>query len=76
MDHTFQEVLMFITCSVITIAGLLLIGVLIRLFEVLGLLRDTLKRLMFQRNAIKDTLTQIRLFCLKFSREPEGEPEE
>ena len=50
MDSTFQNILVFITCGVITIAGLLLIGVLIRLFEVLGLLRDTLKRLMFYRS--------------------------
>lgn len=49
MDYTLQQILIFITCSVATIAGLLLIVVLVRLFEVLGLLRDILKRVIFHR---------------------------
>ena len=71
MDYTFQHILMFVTFSVVTIVGLLLIVVLVRLFEVLGLLRDILRRIMFRRSSITDTLTQIRLFCFKYSRDPE-----
>ena len=71
MAYNFQEILSLITYSVITVVGLLLIVVLIRLFEVLGLLRDILKRIMFHRNSITDTLTQIRLFCNKYTRDPE-----
>ena len=71
MVYNFQEILALITYSVITVVGLLLIVVLIRLFEVLGLLRDVLKRIMFHRNSVTDTLTQIRLFCQKYIQEPE-----
>ena len=71
MAYNFQEILSLITYSVITVIGLLLIVVLIRLFEVLGLLRDVLKRIMFHRNSVTDTLTQIRLFCQKYIQEPE-----
>lgn len=71
MDYTLQQILIFVTCSVVTIAGLLLIVVLVRLFEVLGLLRDILKRVIFHRNTLTDTLTQIRLFCQRYS-DPEG----
>ena len=71
MVYNFQEILSLITYSVITVIGLLLIVVLIRLFEVLGLLRDVLKRIMFHRNSVTDTLTQIRLFCQKYIQEPE-----
>lgn len=67
MDYTLQQILTFITCSVGTIVGLLLIVVLVRLFEVLGLLRDILKRVIFHRNTLTETLTQIRLFCQRYS---------
>ena len=66
MVYNFQEILSLITYSVIIVVGLLLVLVLIRLFEVLGLLRDVVKRIMFHRNSITDTLTQIRLFCQKY----------
>ena len=71
MAYNFQEILALITYGVITVVGLLLIVVLIRFFEVLGLLRDVLKRIMFHRNSITDTLTQIRLFCEKYTQDPE-----
>ena len=71
MVYNFQEILSLITYSVIIVVGLLLVLVLIRLFEVLGLLRDVVKRIMFHRNSITDTLTQIRLFCQKYTQEPE-----
>ena len=71
MVYTFLDVLLFVTYGVITVFGLLLIVVLIRFFEVLGLLRDVLKRIMSHRNSITDTLTQIRLFCQKYTQEPE-----
>lgn len=67
MDYTLQQILIFITCCVGTIVGLLLIVVLVRLFEVLGLLRDILKRVIFHRNTLTDTFTQIRLFCQRYS---------
>ena len=71
MVYNFQEILALITYSVITVVGLLLIVVLIRFFEVLGLLRDVLKRILLHRNSITDTLIQIRLFCEKYTQEPE-----
>ena len=71
MVYTFLDVLLFVTYGVITVVGLLLIVVLIRFFEVLGILRDVLKRIMFDRNSITDTLTQIRLFCQKYTQESE-----
>ena len=63
MVYNFQG----ITYSVITLLGLFLLLVLIRLFEVLGLLRDVLKRMLLHRNSVIDVLTQIRLFCQKYT---------
>ena len=71
MAYNFQEILALITYGVITVVGLLLIVVLIRFFEVLGLLRDVLKRIMFHRNSITETLRQLRLFCQKYTQDPE-----
>ena len=71
MVYNFQEILSLITYSVVTLLSLYLLLVLVRLFEVLGLLRDVLKRICLHRNSITDTLTQIRLFCQKYTREPE-----
>ena len=67
MVYNFQG----ITYSVITLLGLFLLLVLIRLFEVLGLLRDVLKRMLLHRNSVIDVLTQIRLFCQKYTQESE-----
>lgn len=71
MVYNFQEILSLITYGVITLVSLFLLVVLIRLFEVLGLLRDVLKRMLLHRNSIMDMLTQIRLFCQKYTQEPE-----
>ena len=71
MVYTFLDILSFIAYGVVSVVGLLLIVVLIRLYFVLGLMRDVLKRIIFHRNSITETLTQIRLFCQKFSRDPE-----
>ena len=49
MVYNFQEILSLITHSVITLLSLFLLVVLIRLFEVLGLLRDVLKRMLLHR---------------------------
>ena len=70
MTYTFPEILSFITYGVVSVAGLLLIVVLIRLYFVLGLMREVLKRVIFHRSSIAETLTQIRLFCEKFIRDP------
>ena len=71
MVYTFLDILSFIAYGVVSVVGLLLIVVLVRLYFVLGLMRDVLKRIIFHRNSITETLTQIRLFCQKFSRDPE-----
>ena len=71
MVYNFQEILTLITYSVVTLLSLCLLLVLIRFFEVLGLLRDVLRRILLHRNSISDTLTQIRLFCQKYTQEPE-----
>ena len=71
MVYNFQEILSLITHGVITLLSLLLLVMLFRLFEVLGLLRDVLKRMLLNRNNVKDVLTQIRLFCQKYTQEPE-----
>ena len=71
MVYTFLDILSFIAYGVVSVVGLLLIVVLVRLYFVLGLMRDVLKRIIFYRNSITETLTQIRLFCQKFSRDPE-----
>ena len=71
MVYNFQEILSLITYSVVTLVGLVLLVVLIRLYEVLGIFREVLKRVIFHRDSVTETLTQIRLFCQKFSREPE-----
>ena len=68
MTYTLLDILLFVTYGVVSIVGVLLIVVLIRLFFVLGLLRDILKRIMFHRRSVTDALTQIRLFCLKYSK--------
>ena len=69
--YNFQEILSLITYSVITLLSLFLLVVLVRFFEVLGLLRDLLKRVLLHRNSVTDTLTQIRLFCQKYIQDPE-----
>ena len=71
MVYNFQEILSLITYGVITVVGLVLVVVLIRLFEVLGLLREILKRFIFHRTNFTETLTQIRLFCQKYTQDPE-----
>ena len=71
MVYNFQEILALITYSVVTLVGLVLLVVLIRLYEVLGLLREVFRRMLLHRERITETLTQIRLFCQKFSRDPE-----
>ena len=71
MVYTLLDILLFVTYGVISIVGLLLIVVLIRLYEVLGVFREILKRVIFHRDSITETLTQIRLFCEKFIRDPE-----
>ena len=71
MVYNFQEILALITYSVVTLVGLALLVVLIRLYEVLGLLREVLRRMLLHRNIIIDMLTQIRLFCQKYTQEPE-----
>ena len=71
MAYNFQEILSLITYGVITLVSLCLLVVLVRLFEVLGLLRDVLKRMLSHRNGITDTLMQIRLFCQKYTQEPD-----
>ena len=71
MVYTFPEILSFITYGVISVVGLLLIVVLIRLYFLLGIFRDVLKRVLFHRGSITETLLQIRLFCQKFSQDPE-----
>ena len=71
MIDTIQEILRFITYGVITVVGLLLIIVLIRLFEVLGHFRNVLRRIIAHRGTMTDTLRQIRLFCQKYTQDPE-----
>ena len=71
MSYTFPEILGFIALGVITVVGLLLRVVLIRLFEVLGLFRDVLRRIMSHRSTMTETLRQIRLFCQKYSQDGE-----
>ena len=71
MVYNFQEILALITYSVVTLVGLALLVVLIRLYEVLGLLREVLRRMLLHRSSIIDMLTQIRLFCQKYTQEPE-----
>ena len=71
MVYNFQEILALITYSVVTLVGLVLLVVLIRLYEVLGLLREVFRRMLLHRDSITETLTQIRLFCQKFSQDPE-----
>lgn len=71
MAYTFLDILSFITYSVITVVGFLLLVVLIRLFEVLGLLREILKRIIFHRTNFTETLRQLRLFCQKYTQDPE-----
>ena len=71
MIDTIQEILRFITYGVITVVGLLLIIVLIRLFEVLGLFRNVLRRIITHRGTMTETLRQIRLFCQKYTQDPE-----
>ena len=70
MVYTFLDILSFTFYGVVILVGLLLIVVLVRLYEVLGLWRDVLKRAMFARESISDTLTQIRLFCQKYTQGP------
>ena len=71
MVYTFLDILSFTFYGIFILVGLLLTVVLVRLFEVLGILRDVLKRVMSPRESISDTLTQIRLFCQKYTRDPE-----
>ena len=71
MTYTFLDILSFTFYGVVILAGLLLIVVLARLYEVLGLWRDVLQRTMFARESINDTLAQIRLFCQKYTQDPE-----
>ena len=72
MVYNFQEILSLITYSVITIVGLVLVVVLIRLFEVLGLFRNVLRHIIAHRSTMTETLTQIRLFCQKYTQDPEA----
>ncbi len=71
MVYNLQEILSLITYSVITVVGLLLLLVLIRFFEVLGLLREILKKIIFHRTNFTETLRQLRLFCQKYTQDPE-----
>ena len=55
-----------LTLSVLGIVrGLFMLAILYRFFEVLGLLRTVLKRLMFHRNTLKQTLILFHRFCEK-----------
>ena len=72
MVYTFLDILSFTAYGVVSVVGLLLIVVLIRFYFVLGLMRDVLEGLLLRRSTLTDTLIQIRLFCEKFIRDPEG----
>ena len=71
MVYTFLEMLSFTFYGVAILVGLLLLVVLIRLFEVLGLLREILKRIIFHRTSFTETLRELRLFCQKYTQDPE-----
>ena len=71
MVYNFQEILSLVTYGVVVLVGLVLLLVLIRLYEVLGVFREVLRRVLFHRDSITVTLRQIRLFCQKYTQEPE-----
>ena len=59
-----------LTLSVLGIVcGLFMLAILYRFFEVLGLLRTVLKRLMFHRNTLKQTLILFHRFCEKHGKD-------